>query len=480
MTELRRGKPYAVNIGGRTPPHDEGAEAAVLSAILTAGSTLDDVRASGLEPRHMYFPAHQAIYDAACTTADEGRPVDLATVAATLQRTGRVQQVGGITYLVKIVDATPSVANVVAHAGVVIDVARRRAYLERLAFASGRAWEHTGTTDEMIADSLAELDDVATNGTPRLVQAYDAVQERWAELGEQWAGARASTGLPSHLPGLQSILGGYRLKGCSVLAGPTGGGKSSAGLQEVLGIAGSDYNGERVGCLVVSLEMDAGENIDRALAIEAGVPDPLIQSGRMNPKQSSDLAAAANVIAQQPIWFESTEVDLHGIRAAWRKADREMQKHGPGRRVRFVMVDFLGLVRLEDADRHDIALTNLTRGLKLFAMAENIHVMELCQLNRGASFTDPWIPPGLERLKDSSGTEQNANQVVLTHRVDGIEGCEDYAGFSVPKNRKGERGYVRARFDGACYRFVAPGEADIGRWQAAKEAGRATRRRRRG
>ncbi len=471
----RPGRPYAVDVAGRVPPNSEAAEAAVLSAILTEAATLDDVRASGLQPTHCYFGQHRDILAAAYATADEGRPVDLATVASTLQRQGRVQAIGGIAYLTKIVDATPAVANVVAHADIVRDLARRRAYLERLTFAQGKAWEHKGTTDELIADSMSELDDVIANGATTMVDAFDAVKQRWIELGEQWAGTRAPTGLPSHLPGLQETLGGYRLKGCSVVAGPTGGGKSSAALQEALGIAGTEHNGERIGVLVISLEMDAGENIDRALAIESGVPDRVIQSGAMTPKQSNDLGLAADVIARKPIWFESSEVDLHGIRAAWRKADREMQKHGDGRRVRLVLVDFLGLVRLDDAERHDIALTNLTRGLKMMAMAENIHVMELCQYNRGAQGMDPWAMPGLERLKDSSGVEQNANQVVMIHRV---EGLDDYCALNVAKNRKGERGSVRARFDGACYRFLPPTADDVARWATARESGKGRRRRR--
>ena len=467
----------AIDVAGRTPPHDEGAEASVLSAILTSGETLDVIRSTGLKPEHMYLAQHRQALDAMYATADEGLPVDLATTVATLQRRNLLQAVGGISYLTRIVDACPSVANIEAHAGIVVDLAKRRAFLEQLAFAAGRAWEHRGTTTEMIADSLAELDQVADHGSPTLVQAWDAVQVRLRELQEQWDGRRAQTGLPSSLPGLQDILGGYRLKGVSVLAAPTGGGKSSAAMQEVLGIAGTEYNGERIGACVISLEMDASENIDRAIAIMGGVADKQIQSGAMDPREQNAFHGAANELAQKPIWFETSEVDMHGIRAAWRKADRLMRAHGDGRRVRFVLVDFLGLVRLDDAERHDIALTNLTRGLKLFAMAENVHVMILCQLNRGAAMRDPWSDPQLSDLKDSSGTEQNANQVIFVHRVD-AEGAEDYAGIVVAKNRKGTKGRVVCRFDGACYRFVEARPADIERWREVREASRPRRRKR--
>lgn len=467
----------AVTVAGRTPPHDEGSEAAVLSAAMYSAEAFDAVRATNLREDEFYFDAHKRIFGAMLAVAEESAPVDFATIGAKLQQRGHLSAIGGIGYLTKLIDSTPAPENVAAHATIVRDFARRRAFLETLAFAQGRAWEHKGSTDALIADSLAELDEVATTGAPKLIDAFDAVSTRWAELEAQWAGTREATGLPSCLPGLQPILGGYRLKGCSVLAAATGGGKSSAALQEVLHLAGREHNGEKVGCVVVSLEMDAGENIDRAMAIESGVPDTLIQSGAMEQSQRDALHDAANRIAQKPIWFETSEVDLHGIRSAWRRADREMQKHGNGRRVRFVLVDFLGLVRLEDAERHDIALTNLTRGLKLFAMAENVHVMILCQFNRGSADRDPWAEPQLRDLKDSSGTEQNANQVIFVHRVE-CAGAEDYAGIVVAKNRKGEKGRTRAKFDGACYRFVAPYESDVERWRQARDASKPQRRKR--
>ena len=472
-----RTRTVAIDIAGRTPPHDEGAEASVLSAILTSGAeVLERVRAEGLKPEHMYLAQHRQALDAMYVTADEGHPVDMATVASTLQRRGLLQAVGGITYLTHVADACPAIEHIEAHARIVLDLARRRVFLEQLAAAQGRAWSHTGTTDEMVADAMSELDAVADHGAPGLVLAWDAVQVRLRELQEQWDGTRARGGLPSSLPGLDPILGGYRLKGVSVLAAPTGGGKSSAAMQEVLGIAGTEYNGERIGACVVSLEMDASENVDRAIAIMSGVGDKQIQSGEMDPREQNAFHGAMNELAQKPIWFETSEVDMHGIRAAWRKADREMRGHGEGRRVRFVLVDFLGLVKLDDAERHDIALTNLTRGLKLFAMAENVHVMILCQLNRGAAMRDPWSDPQLSDLKDSSGTEQNANQVIFVHRVE-VEGAEDYAGIVVAKNRKGAKGRVVCRFDGGCYRFVEAKAHDIERWKQAREASKTRRRR---
>jgi replicative DNA helicase len=468
----------AIDVGGRTPPNDEGLEEAVLSAMMLSRDAIDDVRSTGLLANEFYGDARKRICEVIFSIADRDEPVDIKTITRELERREARIAVGGIAYLVHVIDATPSLAHVAAHAKILRDLARRRAFIESLQLAQGEAWMHKGSTDEMIADSLARLDGVADLGVPALTIAFDAVTSRWRSLEAQWSGERAPTGIPSKLPLLQPLLGGYRPSALSVLAGSTGGGKSSAGLQEALDIAGAIHNGETIGVVVISLEMDCDENIDRAIAIESGVPDAVIQTGARNNDEHNQLHAAAYRVSRKPLWFVTSEVDIHGIRSAWRRADREMRKHGPDRRVRFVIVDFLGLVKLDDAERHDIALSNLTRGLKMFAMSENIHVMALCQFNRGNAQRDPWDEPQLSDLKDSSGIEQNANQVIFVHRVLGIQGAEDYAGIVVRKNRKGQQGRVKTRFNGACYRFELPRETDIARWDAAREATRPARRRR--
>ncbi len=470
--------------GGVVPPHSIEAEEAVLSSVLTASAggderALDECRGVGLTADDMYSDAHRRIYQAACDVADTHQPVDITTVAAKLHERERLQAAGGIAYLADLVDKTPSVAHVAAHALIVRDYAKRRAFLAALSKATTTAWTHRGSSTEMMADAMSALDVVVDDDARPLTLMFDAMAVRVAELGEQWAGRRAQFGMASVLPGLQPILGGYRLGSLVLLAGPTGGGKSSAGLQDVLGIAGTEYNGERIGAVFVSLEMPIEENVDRCLAIESGVPDSVLQTGQFaSNDQSEAFDVGVDSVSRKPIWFYTSPVDIAEIRALYRKADREMREHGAGRRVRLLVVDYVGLVDLAEADRHDIALANLARGLKQLAMAESIVVIALCQYNRSAAARDPWDEPQLSDLKDSSGLEQNANQVIMVHRVDQA-GAEDYAGLFVRKNRKGAKGVARCKFNGASYRFEPASDLDIERWKQARDSGGRRRKARR-
>jgi replicative DNA helicase len=103
----------------RIPPHCLDAEAAVLSACFVADA------APELEPEHFYSDANRLIFAAIRATRSTG-PVDAVLVANHLRASGQIYRVGGATYIAQIIDATPCVANVAAHAALVREMWRRR------------------------------------------------------------------------------------------------------------------------------------------------------------------------------------------------------------------------------------------------------------------------------------------------------------------------------------------------------------------
>ena len=73
--------------GGRVPPHDLDAEAAVLSAVMLAQEAFDRVPEI-LRPEHFYSGANRRVYEAVLALQNESRPVDIVTVAGWLRDKG--------------------------------------------------------------------------------------------------------------------------------------------------------------------------------------------------------------------------------------------------------------------------------------------------------------------------------------------------------------------------------------------------------
>ena len=106
-----------------TPPHDISAERAVLGALLIRSdfSTLVD----RLISEDFYRTAHQHIYSSMLDMRERNIAIDLVTLKAELEGSGRLNEIG-LSYLSSLSDGVPKSTNVEHYASVVIDLADRR------------------------------------------------------------------------------------------------------------------------------------------------------------------------------------------------------------------------------------------------------------------------------------------------------------------------------------------------------------------
>lgn len=130
----------------RVPPHDIGAEQAVIGAVLLAPAVLADV-ADVLVPADFYRPAHALLWQTLTNLHASGHPTDAVAVAAHLAESGDLGKVGGAPYLHTLIASVPTTANAGHYARIVADRAQRRAVVDlggrlaRLADADGDAAE---------------------------------------------------------------------------------------------------------------------------------------------------------------------------------------------------------------------------------------------------------------------------------------------------------------------------------------------------
>lgn len=110
-----------------TQPHDLDAERAVLGALLSGADPADFPLASA----HFYRPAHQLIFEAACTLRAAGKPVDTVTVHDQLRRDRTLSQAGGGPYLHTVMEAAPLAASAGHYARIVREHSERRLMIER-------------------------------------------------------------------------------------------------------------------------------------------------------------------------------------------------------------------------------------------------------------------------------------------------------------------------------------------------------------
>jgi len=464
----RKPKVQAIDISGRVPPHNEDAEAAVLSAILTDGNALDGVRPVLPTGEPFYGDAHRRIYDAACALHDASKPVDIQTVAGELKDRDRLVAVGGISYLVKIADATPSVAHVVAHAEIVREKWLVRRFIERAQMVAAEGYQDYGSAREWFNGSVERFSDIADDRIERrdAVQIYDVMKATVAAYG-----TNAMLGTPSGFVDVDRRTGGARAGDLIIVAGRPGMGKTSYVMDvavNVASIAPVPFEQPLVGVMVFSLEMPKEQLAHRMVASEGRLSLTRYRKNELQPLEFERMVVAANRLGQLPIFIDDTPaISITELRAKVRKQQHLFDKRNVLRegeteatwkqRIGLVIVDYIQLMKGRDgADNREQEVSSISTGLKALAKELGLPVIALSQLNRAVETRSTKEKrPQMSDLRESGAIEQDADMIQFVYRpeyyIADKESAEakkykGYAEIIIAKQRNGGTGRVPVTF----------------------------------
>lgn len=125
QTEPRERDPQLAGL--KVPPHSIEAEQSVLGGLMLDNERWDDV-AERVVSEDFYTRPHRHIFTEMARLQESGSPIDLITLAESLERQGQLDSVGGFAYLAELSKNTPSAANISAYA----DIVRERAVVREM------------------------------------------------------------------------------------------------------------------------------------------------------------------------------------------------------------------------------------------------------------------------------------------------------------------------------------------------------------
>ena len=146
------------------PPQSLEAEESILSAILVDNNVLLDV-IEILSPDDFYRSAHQKIFAAITELFDKGEPIDLVTLANKLNENGCMEEIGGASYLAKLVDAVPLAVNALHYGKIIHDKAALRRLIEKANAIAKRCFEDRGDVDEIIDYAESSIFEISERKT---------------------------------------------------------------------------------------------------------------------------------------------------------------------------------------------------------------------------------------------------------------------------------------------------------------------------
>jgi replicative DNA helicase len=419
----------------RFPPHSIEAEQSLIGALLLDNNAWD--RVNGLITGADFFrDDHRRIFTHVSSLIRSGKPADVVTVHAAMEQSGEAERYGGLAYLGEIANNTPSAANIRRYAEIVRDLAYRRmgqADVDtlKISYAAG-----TVSHDEFAArleQIAAQAIDSERDEPLRLV---DSMHEALALIDERANRGGGITGLPSGIPDLDALTGGFEPGQLIILAARPGVGKTALALAiaDQAARAGS-------AALFCSLEMPKRELAMRVMSQRTGVSVHAMRAGTRDESHWSALTRVSAEAAKDPLFIDDKPaITLAYLRA---RAKRLARKQG----LQLIVVDYIGLMRGEGQNRTQ-ELGSISRGLKALAKELQVPVLACAQLNRAVESRNDRRPQ-LHDLRDSGEIEQDADIVLMLHREEMTNGAPEWKGFGellLRKHRNGPTGDIRLRY----------------------------------
>ncbi len=437
----------------RSPPHSVEAEQSVLGGLLLDASAWDSV-ADVVRGDDFYRPDHRLIFEAIGHLASQGKPCDVITVGAQLERTARLVEAGGRAYLGTLARDTPSAVNVRFYA----EIVRERALLRRLATAgteiASSVFRNGGETARELVDRAERLVfEIAEMGSRGKFAGAVPIQTLMPGLIDQideWhVNPGGLRGLPTGFEDFDRKTGGLRPGDLVVVAGRPSMGKTTlaVNMAEYAALKGDI----KASVAIFSMEMPADQLMTRMLSSIGRVSLAHIRSGQISDDDWPRISGAAGQLSEARIFIDETpSLTPTELRARARRVKRE---HG----LDLVVVDYLQLMQVPgNKENRATEIAEISRGLKALAKELSCPVIALSQLNRGVEQRSD-KKPVMSDLRESGAIEQDADMILLIYREEVYDKNTTKKGIAeidLAKHRNGETGTFLLTFQGQYARFV--------------------------
>ena len=420
---------------GRRAPQSMEAEQAVLGSMLIDSRCIADVIGM-LRPEDFYLQQNREIYETIYSMFNYSEVVDPVTVLDKMKTRG-VFTDQSTSYVMQLMEITPTAANVRQYAQIVRDKALLRAIAETATDINESVYDNAGTAGEILENAekriFALRKDSAGDSLEHIGTVLLKVFDRLQELAES---GNAFPGLSSGLMDLDRKINGLNKSDLILIAARPGMGKTSLALNITLNAA--KKSGKTIAFF--SLEMSREQLGMRLMSNESFVDNQKLSTGQLSQEEWAKIGLASSALSQTDIRVDDNPtITVAEINAKCRRLDN----------LGLVVIDYLQLMtssgeRYSSNENRQQIVSDISRALKIMAKELNVPVICLSQLSR-ANEARQNKRPLLSDLRESGAIEQDADIVMFLYRDDYYNEDspeKNLAECIIAKNRHGETGTV--------------------------------------
>jgi len=438
----------------RMPPHSVEAEQSVLGGLLLENTAWDRI-ADVITEADFYRADHRTIFQHVSQLIEHNKPADALTVADSLERSGKLAEVGGQAYIGSLALNTPSAANIRRYA----EIVRERSILRNLAAVgtaiADSAYGAQGKDAHVLIDEaesrvfqIAEAGAKTKQGFVKIDPLLTETVERIDMLYSR-ENKNDVIGLATGFVDLDRYTSGLQQGELIVIAGRPSMGKTALAMN----MAEHAALESKKAVAVFSMEMSGPQLAMRMIGSVGRVDQHQLRTGTFKEEDWPRLVDAVGKLNDAQIYIDDT-AGLNALEV--RSRARRLHRQCGG--LSMILVDYLQLMSGTANSRDENRATEIaeiSRSLKGLAKELKLPVVALSQLNRSVDSRQDKRPM-MSDLRESGAIEQDADVILFIYRDEVYNPDTPRKGIAeiiIAKQRNGPVGKVDLTFIGRHTRF---------------------------
>lgn len=403
------------------------AEKAIIAAVLSDGRLFEQLQ---IRPEQFSFPTHKYIFEAMVKLDQEHVYIDSVTVGAKLGE--GLNRVGGRVFLEELSESAPDTEALQHHEKLIYEAYKNK-MIKSISEESAENPDHKKLNE--IIKSLEELSGLGLSEEESSF--YDHLKAIAQEIGE--VKDIGQMGFKTGFRDYDQITGGLQRSDLVVVGARASMGKTAFGLNVAMGHCENGGTSH-----IFSLEMPTRLLIRRLINMVGGIDS---SSWFASTFSTEDYHKAMSAIEIMSKWNMKIHENSNKTADMVRIMRKEVRDNPEERHI--AVVDYLGMIKTDSFySRKDLEVEANAQDLKDLAKELDIPIILLVQLNRGVEHRQEKRPV-MSDLKDSGGTEQIADIVILLYREDYYDTESENKNkieIIIEKARNGPRGTVELQF----------------------------------
>jgi len=430
----------------KVPPQSVEAEIAALGSMLMGEDAI--ARAiEFLDASCFYKDAHKKIFNCIINLYDRNNAIDLITIIEELRKEGSLDTIGGPSYVMSLVNAVPTSANILHYAKIIKQKAILRNLIVTATQIVQESFEPGSNVDELLDRAEKLIFEISSGKIESNVSHIkEVIKDNIEKIDMLYQNKGNVTGISTGFHEFDEKTAGLQPSDLIIIAGRPSMGKSAlaACIAEHAGVV------KKIPVAFFSLEMSKEQLAQRLLCSHARINAHKVRTGFLSQLDWPRLTTAASKLSEAPIYIDDTPaISILELRA---KARRLKSQYG----IKLIIVDYLQLMRgVQNMENRQQEISEISRSLKALARELDLPLIAISQLSRAVEQRSDHRPM-LSDLRESGAIEQDADVVALLLREEYYRETEENKGtaeVNIAKQRNGPVGLIKLAFISEYARF---------------------------